>query len=99
MLCHEIGERMREIAWHENPDWRNLEAVDIGDLVFLKFSDGFTYIVKLIVVSVNENEVSANVEALFDFSTEMPLTNGEVLKLENKKLTFKKKYIQKVKKA
>ena len=84
------------INWEQNPNWKDLPKPEDGDIVQLKLTDVFDYIVKAIVTVVNDNEIIANVEALFDWQTKGQLTGGDKLNLVGKQITFKPIFMQSV---
>jgi hypothetical protein len=87
---------MSDRTWEPNPNWRDLPAPEEGDIVQLKHSSGFNHLVKAIVSSVAYDEVSAVVEAVFDWEGQGQITGGEVLSLVGKELTFRKSLMQNV---
>ncbi len=58
--CHER-------AWEPNFNWRDLPTPEEGDVVQLKHSAVFSHLLKAIVTSASDGEVSAVVEAIFDW--------------------------------
>ena len=84
------------INWEQNPNWKNLPKPEVGDIVQLKLTDVFDYLVKAIVTVVNDNEITANVEALFDWQTKGQLTSGDKLNLVGKQITFRPVFMQNV---
>lgn len=82
--------------WEKNPEWRKLDDPVKGDIVQLKHISAFSHLVKLIVSSVNSDEITGVVEAVFDWETKEPMTGGEILLLVNQELTFKKHLMQKL---
>ena len=84
------------INWEQNPNWKNLPKPEVGDIVQLKLTDVFDYLVKAIVTVANDNEITANVEALFDWQTKDQLTGSDKLNLVGKQITFRPVFMQNV---
>ncbi|MGY1424155.1 hypothetical protein [Lysobacter sp. A289] len=84
------------MTWEINPDFAQLPAISVGDIVHLKHSDGFTYVVKAIVSRASADQIDAKVEALFDSFGQGQLTAGEPLELVGTTLTFPPKAVHKV---
>jgi len=84
------------INWEQNPNWKNLPKPEVGDIVQLKLTDVFDYLVKAIVTVANDNEITANVEALFDWQTKDQLTSSDKLNLVGKQITFRPVFMQNV---
>lgn len=82
--------------WEPNPNWKKLPKPEIGDIVHLKLTDAFHYTAKLIVTDVGDNEISGDIEALFDADTSGPLLNGDKMKFVGKQATFRPCFMQKV---
>jgi hypothetical protein len=87
---------MIEEEWEENPNYRTLEKSEAGDIVHLKHTSGFRRLVKVIVSSVKDDEVTGVVEAVFDWDTEWEITGGAILNLVGKELTFKTRMVHRV---
>ena len=58
--------------WEPNPNWERLPKPEVGDIVQLKLSDAFEYLVKAIVTLVGENKITATIEAIFDWQSKDP---------------------------
>lgn len=82
--------------WEENPDWKELSKPEIGDIVHLKLSDAFIYLIEAVVVAIEKDKITATVEALFDWDTKDWLTGGEKIALVGKEISFKPKMVHKV---
>lgn len=82
--------------WETHPDWNKLPTPCEGDIVHLKHISGFRYLVKVIVSSVTDNDVTGVVEAVFDWDTKGQITGGEIIGLVGKELTFQKNMMQNV---
>ena len=87
---------MPEYVWEANLNWKGLLDPCEGDIVHLKYTSGFTYLVKVIVISVEGTKVIGVVEAVFDWDGQGQVTGGAPQDLLIKELTFAKKMIQKV---
>ncbi len=87
---------MPEYVWEANLNWKDLIEPCEGDIVQLKYTSGFSYLVKVIVVSVKGTEVTGVVEDVFDWNGQGQVTGGSTHDLVNKELTFEKRMIQKV---
>ncbi len=87
---------MTEYVWEANLNWKGLLEPCEGDIVQLKYTSGFSYLVKVIVVSVKGTKVAGVVEAVFDWNGQGQVTGGAPHDLVNKELTFEKRMIQKV---
>lgn len=87
---------MMEQAWEENPNWHNLEKPASGDIVQLKYTSGFRHLVKVIVSSVKDDEITGVVEAVFDWDTKEEITGGAILDFVGKELTFKTRMVHRV---
>lgn len=79
-----------------NPDWKQLQQAVVGDIVHLKLTDGFQYLVKVIVTSIENDEIIGNVETMFDYQTKALLTGGDVLQLIGKQASFMPHFMQNV---
>ncbi len=86
-------------AWERNQNWRELPEPEVGDIVQFKLVDVFDYLVDASVATVNNNNVVAEIKALFDYKTHVSLTGGRKLKLIGKEVSLKKEFIQNVKKT
>lgn len=82
--------------WENNPNWKELPNPEVGDIVHLKLADAFEYLVKAVVVAVSDEEISAEIEALFDWHTKEQLTGGDKVNLVGKQASFKHDFIQNV---
>jgi hypothetical protein len=87
---------MIEHVWKANPKWKDLPEACEGDIVQLKYTSGFSYLVKIIVTSVKGTKVAGVVEAVFDWNGQGQVTGGVPHELVNKELTFEKNMMQKV---
>ena len=87
---------MSEYVWEATLNWKGLLDPCEGDIVHLKYTSGFTYLVKVIVVSVEGTKVTGVVESVFDGDGQRQVTGGASQDFMNKELTFAKKLIQKV---
>jgi hypothetical protein len=87
---------MTDQTWESNPNLRDLPTPEEGDIVQMKHTSVFSHLVKAIVSSANDDEVSAVIEAVLDWQTEMQITSGDVLSLVGNELKFRKNFIQNV---
>lgn len=85
--------------WVENSAWDELPSPAAGDIVHLKLSTGFEYLVKAIVVSVTAGQVTATIEAVFDWHTKAQITGGKKHSLVGKEVIFLPQLLHKVVKA
>jgi len=85
-----------EYVWESNLNWEGLLDPCEGDIVQLKYTSGFSYLVKVIVISVKDTKVTGLVEAVFDWNEHGQITGGAPHDLVNKELTFEKRMIQRV---
>lgn len=79
-----------------NPDWEQLPKPDVGDIVELKLSDVFNYVVKAVVKSVDENKITATIDALFDWQSGgelRPWDSGNKWKLVGNEISFSPRLI------
>ena len=51
--------------WETNPEWAQLRHPIVGDTIHLKLTDGFQYLVKIIVTSIGNDEITGNIETIF----------------------------------
>ena len=82
--------------WEPNPEWEPLPKPDVGDIVQLKLSDAFEYLVKAIVTSVAENSITATIDSLFDQQNKGWLTGGDKTNLVGKEISFSPRFMQNV---
>ena len=88
---------MTQDTWEENPGWEGLPQLDVGDIVQLKLSNSFQYLVKTIVTAVDEDKITTTVEAIFDWhNKDYQINGGDRIGLVGKELSFKRLLIQKV---
>ena len=85
-----------EQTWEENPNWCNLEKPEAGDIIQLKHTSGFHHLVKVIVSSVKDDELTGVVEAVFDWYTKGEITGGAMFDFVGKELTFKTMMVHRV---
>jgi len=83
-------------AWERNQNWMELPKPEVGDIVQLKLVDVFDYLVDASVATVNDNKVTAQINALFDFKTRLTLTGGKKLRLIGKQVCLKQDFIQNI---
>ena len=82
--------------WEPNPNWKELPKPEVGDIVHLRLTDTFLYTAKVIVIDVGDDEISGDIEALFDADTGGWLQGGDKMKCVGKHATFRHCFMQKV---
>lgn len=82
--------------WDQNPNWKELPKPDVGDIVHLKHTNAFQYLVKIIVTTIGDEEITGQIEALFDYETKGPLQGGDKMRLVGKQASFRPCFIQRV---
>lgn len=87
---------MSKVFWEKNPKWNSLNEPTSGDIVKLKYSDSFNYNFKVIVSSIQKDEVLGTVEAIFDWDTNAMITGGEVANFIGSEVKFNKPFIHEV---
>lgn len=87
---------MTDHIWATNPDWQRLDPPEERDIVQLKHADGLNHLVKVIALSVTDDEVTGEVQAVFDWDTKRQILGGDILSLVGKHLTFPKDMIHNV---
>ena len=83
-------------TWEPNPNWKQLPHPEVGDIVQLKLTDAFKYLVKAIVIAVGDDEITANVEAVFDWQSKGQITGGNKIGVVGKQVTFRPSFVQNV---
>ena len=83
-------------AWERNQNWMELPKPEVGDIVQLKLVDVFDYLVDASVATVNDNKVTAQLNALCDYKTRVTLTGGKKLRLIGKQVCLKQDFIQNI---
>ena len=76
------------MTFEKNPDFLQLPAATVGDIVHLKHSDGFSYVVKAIVTRASPDQIEATVQGLFDSASHARLVGSELMQLVGTTLTF-----------
>ena len=79
-----------------NKDFAQLPAIAVGDIVHLRWTDGFAYVVKAVVLQVNQDQIDAVVEAIFDGAGQGQVTAGDPLRLVGSTLSFAPRVVHKV---
>jgi hypothetical protein len=79
-----------------NKNWKDLPKPEVGDIVHLKLTDTFQYTVKVIVTAVGDDEVTGDIQALFDADTGDWLKGGDTMKLVGKQASFRPCFMQRV---
>lgn len=82
--------------WETNPDYERLPQPAVGDIVHLKLTDGFQYLVKVLVTSVVNDVITGDIDAIFDYQTKAPITGGDVLQRLGKHVSFMSHFMQTV---
>jgi hypothetical protein len=78
-----------------NPTWNELSSPREGDIVRVEHEDGFTYSIKLKVLSLNGDKITGKV---CDISArgEGSITGGEILALKGQTFSFRREKIHEV---
>lgn len=84
------------MKWETNQAFAQLPAVAVGDIIHLRQSNGFTYLVKAIVSRVSPNRIDAVVDAVFDGAGQGQITGGELLQLVGSTLSVTPQAVHKV---
>ena len=84
------------MTWESNPNFTQLPAISVGDIVHLRQLDGFSYLVKAIVSSVSPEKIEATVEAVFDGQGQGLVTAGGSIDLIGKSVAFGPQVVHKV---
>ena len=84
------------LTWRENPEWKQLPDIHVGDMVFLEPTSTFDYFLQVIVTSVTDEKVVGDVRAVFDKATSMPMGESDMKELEGKELSAPRRMIHKV---
>lgn len=87
---------MSNYEWESNAEYKTLPPIDVGDIVHLKMSDVFVYLVKSIVTEISDSEIKAVVQAIFDWNKEGHVTGGEVTQLVGKDFGFTTEVVHRV---
>lgn len=87
---------MTDLGWERNPKYQSLPHIDVGDIVHLKFTNTFDFLIKGIITRTDSPKISANVEAVFDWHGAGHIASGEITSLEGKIITFASCMVHKV---
>ena len=66
------------LTWNFNPNYSDLSATEVGDLVIIHADNVWQYSVRADVLEVKGSVVTAVVVDIFDRITGMPIHGGEV---------------------
>jgi len=85
-------------TWTPNPNWKNLEMPSQGDIAQFKITDGFSFLIKLIVTSVDldNDQITGTVDAVYDWDTKELVTGSPIKKLVGTQQTLDKTLLQNV---
>lgn len=84
------------MTWETNPNFAQLPAMSVGDIVHLRQSKGFDYLIKAIVSYAGSNKIEATVEAVFDGHGQGMVTAGASTELIGKTMSFGPQVVHKV---
>lgn len=84
------------MTWETNPNFTQLPAVCVGDIVHLRQIDGFSYLIKAIVSYVSPEKIEATVEAVFDGQGQGTVTAGGPIDLVSESIAFGPQVVHKV---
>lgn len=71
--------------WETNHNSSQLPPIQVGDIIRLRFTDVFQYLVKAEVESIEGENINAIVKCVFDAPTGSEITGGEVLEIIGQK--------------
>jgi hypothetical protein len=75
-------------CWEQNPRWQDLGPLEVGDLVQLQVTSGFDYVVNVIILATEGDELTGKVEAVFDRASRAWICCGEILNYLGTELKF-----------
>lgn len=87
---------MTDLGWERNSKYQNLPHIDVGDIVHLKFTNTFDFLIKGIVTKTDSPKISAKVEAVFDWHGAGQIVSGEITSLVNEPITFERCMVHEV---
>lgn len=84
------------MTWEFNPNFAQLPTAVVGDIVHLRRADGFSYLIKAIVVNSTAGKIKATVEAVFDGHGLGEVTSGGPTDLVGKTVSFSPQVVHKI---
>lgn len=87
------------MPWERNQKAGELASIDVDDIVNLRCSSGFRYLVKVIITVVSLDTIKGQVEGVFDGDGQGEITAGDPTKLVGQIVKFSREHIYHVAKS
>jgi hypothetical protein len=80
----------------ENPDWQLLDPPSVNDIVNLKIEDMYHYMVRTIIMKIEDYIIIGKVDVIYDWETREPIRDSRIDSLFDGEQEFQRIHIFKI---